>query len=433
MEWRRFGLGAVRAALMLTFACVLAVASHAAPAAPPLDPLAALVAGATPAGPPLAGLAVVTADRDHVLRAQVFGSAEFGSASRPLAADTPVRVASISKLAVALTVMRLVEAGKLDLDADVAIYLGWPLRNPAFPDAPLSLRQLLSHTSGIDDGPGYSFPLGTTLQRAMTPAHWSTYAPGARFSYANLNYGVIATVIEAVTQQRFDRLMTAQLFAPLGLDACFNWSGCSDTAVADAATLYRKGLDENHWDPAGPWVAQVDDLHGIRPRCPVRGMAVCDVDAYVPGSNGTLFSPQGGLRISALGLAKLGRLLLRGGEVDGVRLLTPESVKALLTPVWSGQPPIGDNYDGLMRCYGAGLQCLTGGAGDQPVAGPPLIGWGHLGEAYGLYGGLWIDPGRDRVFVYLITGVGDNPAKFPGVRSKFTAFEEAVLSDLATR
>lgn len=396
------------------------------------EPLAALVAGTTAASPPLAGLTVVVADRDKVLRSDALGDAVVAP-PRALTPDTPMRVASISKLTVAVAVMRLVEAGQLDLDRDVSSYLGWTLRNPGFPDAPLTLRQLLSHTSGVDDGPGYSFPLGTSLRDGLTPAHWSAYAPGARFSYANLNYGIIATVMEAATHQRFDRLMTAQVFAPLRLDACFNWSGCSDTAVKAAATLYRKGIDEDHWNPAGPWVAQVDDLRGARPACPVRGMASCDMASYVPGTNGTLYSPQGGLRISALGLAKIGRLLLRGGEVDGVRLLEPETVKALLTPVWNGTPPIGDNYNGLMRCYGPGLQCLTGGAGDQPVAGKPLTGWGHLGEAYGLYGGLWIDPARDRVFVYLITGTGDDPAKYPGVRSQFRSFEEAVLTDLATR
>ncbi|HPU16583.1 MAG TPA: serine hydrolase domain-containing protein, partial [Polymorphobacter sp.] len=330
--------------------------------------MAALVAGTTAASPPLAGLAVVVADRDKVLRSAALGDAVVAP-PRALTPDTPVRVASISKLAVAVAVMRLVEAGQLDLDRDVSAYLGWTLRNPGFPDAPLTLRQLLSHTSGLDDGPGYSFPLGTSLRDGLTAAHWSAYAPGVRFGYANLNYGVIATVMEAATQQRFDRLMTAQLFAPLGLDACFNWSGCSDAAVAAAATLYRKGIDEAHWNPAGPWVAQVDDLRGIRPACPVRSMATCDMARYVPGTNGTLFSPQGGLRISALGLAKIGRLLLGDGEVDSVRLLKPETVKALLTPVWTGTPPIGDNYNGLMRCYAPGLQCLTGGAGDQPVVG----------------------------------------------------------------
>src|SRR3954447_10242935 len=73
------------------------------------------------------------------------------STGRLVTVDDPVRVASISKLVTAIGVMRLVEAGKFDLDTDVSTYLGWPLRNPAFLGRPVSLRMLLSHTSSVRD------------------------------------------------------------------------------------------------------------------------------------------------------------------------------------------------------------------------------------------------------------------------------------------
>ncbi len=309
------------------------------------DPLAALVAGRTADGPQLSGLAVVVADARGVRRAEAWGRAVLAPGrERVMTPATPVRVASVSKLIVALAVMRLVEAGTLDLDRDVSDYLGWRLRNPAFPAAAVTLRQLLSHTSGLDDASGYNFPLEARLRYRLTPDHWSA-APGARFSYANINYGIVASVMEAATTTRFDRLMTALVFAPLRLDACLNWSGCSDGAVASAAVLYRKGRDETAWDPSGPWIAQIDDLRGVRPACPVRSEAGCDLTAYRPGDNGTLFSPQGGARISPLGLATLGRLLLGHGKVDGVRLLRRESVDAMLTPVWR-DGAAGETYHG---------------------------------------------------------------------------------------
>ncbi len=391
----------------------------AAPAA--AAPLADLVAGPSAALP---GLVVVVADRKGIVRAQAYGQATMEPA-RALAPDTPLRVASVSKAVVAIAVMRLVEQDKLDLDSDVARWLGWRLRNPAFPDAPVTLRQLLSHTSGISDGPGYNFPLGERLQDRM-PDHWAA-APGTRFAYANLNYGIIASVMEAATGERFDLLMTRLVLAPLRLDAGYNWSGASDAAVAAAATLYRTGRDETDWHPDGPWVAQVDDLKGVRP-CPVRTDAACDLAAYVPGSNGTLFSPHGGLRISALGLAKLGRMLLLDGKVDGARILKPASIRALMAPVWqaSGRPQ-DDTYQGQMLCYGPGLHCLTGG-GDSPVAGARW--WGHLGEAYGLLAGLWVDKAGQRVLVYALTGTRDDPFK-PPHRSAFSAVEEKILIELA--
>lgn len=388
-------------------------------------------------GPELAGLVLVEADATHIIRAQAVGRAVIDPANpareRPLTPDTPVRVASISKLVVALTAWRLIEQHKLAPDTDVSIWLGWPLRNPAHPDTPITLRHLLSHTSGIDDGPGYSFPATATLRASLTPQHWSAALPGVRFSYANLNYGIVATILEAVTRTRFDALAREQVLEPLHLDACYNWSGCSPHAVQGAAVLYRKGADETAWNPSGPWVAQVDDLHGQPPACPVRGTPTCDLSAYVPGTNGTLFSPQGGLRISARGLATIGRLILNHGSVDGVRLLRPETVDAMLAPVWAdtGQPS-GDTYQGLMRVYASGPQLLSGQAGarDQPVAGRAVAWAGHLGEAYGLLGGLWVDRAAGRVHVYLITGLGDDPAKYPGRVSAFDAVEEAALTEL---
>ncbi len=400
-------------------------------------PLAELVAGRTVDAPELAGLAVVVAGPSGVMRAHAWGRAVIDAGDptreRSMTPDTPVRVASVSKLVTAIGAMRLVEAGTLDLDRDVAAYLGWRLRNPAFPDAPVTLRQLLSHTSGLDDASGYSFTLGTRLQDALTPDHWSA-APGARFSYANINTGVIASVMEAATGERFDRLMTRLVFVPLKLDACFNWSGCSPATVSRAAVLYRKGRDETAWDPTGPWVAQIDDLRGVAPACPVRvpSGAACDLASYRPGDNGTLFSPQGGLRISVRDLVKIGRLLLGGGTVDGARLLRRPSVDAMFAPVWR-DGPAGETYHGQMRCWGLGVQCLVGaaGEGDQPVARRRLRWHGHLGEAYGLYSGLWIDSARRRVIAYAITGTAADPARYPGHHSAFPAFEEALLADLA--
>jgi CubicO group peptidase (beta-lactamase class C family) len=392
-------------------------------------PLAELVAGRTPATSGLSGLAVVVADREGIVRSEAFGAATFDPA-RQLTPDSPLRVASISKAVVAIGVMRLVEAGKLDLDRDVSLDLGWPLRNPAFPDVPVTLRQLLSHTSGIVDGDRYSFPLPAKLKDQLD-GHWAPQPPGGRFAYANLNYGLIATVMEAATGERFDRLMSREVLVPLGLDAGYNWSGASAAAIGNAAALYRTGKDESDWHPDGPWVAQVDDLRGTRPACPVPASGGCDLAAYVPGSNGTLFSPQGGLRVSVVGLAKIGRMLLGQGMVDGVRLLSPASVATLMTPVWqaSGRPQ-DDDYGGMMLCYGPGLHCLSGrpGASDQPVAGARW--WGHLGEAYGLLAGLWVDREQGRVLVYALTGTRDDPFAAPHV-SGFSAVEEKILAELA--
>ncbi len=393
-------------------------------------PLADVAAGRTASTAGLSGLVGVVATRDGVLRAEAHGDAVIGA--RAMTVETPMRVASISKLVVAIAVWRLVEQGVLDLDADVSDRLGWRFVHPRFADAPVTLRMLLGHTSGIVDGPGYVFPLEATLQGSMTAAHWGPGAPGRRFEYANLNYGVIASLMEAATGERFDALMSRLVLGPLGLDAGYQWQGASDGAVARAAALYRRGSVQGGWEKGAGWLAQVDDLKGVRPDCPVRSEAGCNLAAYRPGANGTLFGPQGGLRISALGLAKIGRLLLRGGEVDGVRLLKPETVAAMRAPVWrEGEGVPGDTYKGQMLCYAAGPQCLSGraGASDQPVQGAEW--WGHLGEAYGLLAGLWIDDTKGRVMVYALTGSAEDPFSILHQGSSFSAVEDIIMQALA--
>src|SRR3954469_18662674 len=208
--------------------------------------LPALAAGALlsacatlPAHPPPPAYAWATFDRAEITSQGASGLAD-RARGRRLTIDDPVRVASVSKLVVALGVMRLVEQGRLDLDRDVSDYLGWPLRNPAFADRPITLRLLLSHRSSLRDDVDYAIPFGTTIQSVVAaPAAFdSEHPPGSNFRYSNLNFPVIASVMERVTGERFDRLMAGLVLGPLGIDACFNWTTCSDGAVSRAAALY---------------------------------------------------------------------------------------------------------------------------------------------------------------------------------------------------
>lgn len=399
---------------------------------PPRDPLQALVDGVPGVSPGLPGLAAVVVDRRGEVRAEARGAAVLDPV-RPMTVDAPVRVASVSKLVTTLGVLRLVEDGRLDLDRDVSDYLGWRFRNPAHPDVPVTLRLLLSHRSSLLDDGGYFFPLGAKLQDSLSAKSWHALPPGGVFSYTNLNFGVAATVMEKATGERFDRLMQRLVMTPLKLDACYNWSGCSPDAVTRAAALYRKSVDEDGWTPSPTWAAQVDDLKGRLPVCLVRlptPNTPCDLAAYRPGDNGTLFSPQGGLRISIRDLGRVARLLLGEGELDGVRLLRPDTVRTMLTPAWRvGQGATGETYGGLMRCFGLSVQCTIGG-GDTPLD-RSLAWYGHMGDAYGLWSGLWIDPAAGRGYAYAVTGTAADPAKYPGKRSQFRAFEEAILEELA--
>ena len=374
---------------------------------------------ATPPSAPGVTYAWVAFDAARLGDGEAAGLADRAS-GRPARVEDPVRVASISKLVVALGVMRLVEQGRIDLDADVSHPLGWTLRNPAFPDVPITLRMLLSHRSSLrDDGDAYVIPLGGTLRGAVSnPGIFDrAHPPGRHFRYANLNFPVIASVLEKVTGERFDRLMHRLVMDPLGLDACFNWTMCSDGKVARAVTLYR---------PDGS--VAVDGLRGRRPDCPVfREGAGCDLDGYALGANGALFSPQGGFRASVLDLAVIGQLLLNRGRHRDRPFLSERSIAAILGPVWTYDGANGDTSDGFYCAYGLATQSLPVAAAgcDDDLFGDSRPVVGHAGDAYSLRSGLWIDPERQVGIAFF---AANNPADPPRGRSAYRAVEEWLAS-----
>lgn len=373
-----------------------------------------------------AASARVAFDRHGEISVQTAGFAGIG-AGRKVTADDPVRIASISKLVTAIGVMRLVEQHKLDLDADVSDLLGYRLRNPAFPDTPITLRLLLSHRSSLTDGIDYVLPLDADIRTVLQdPKVWdAAHAPGSFFRYTNLNFPVVATIMERATGERFDRLMHRLVLAPLKLDACYNFTTCSDATVARIVVQYRKG------------VVTRDDNHGSRPACPVTRArdGGCDLDAYKPGTNGAIFSPQGGLYISARDLAKVGRMLLNQGKVDGKPFLSAASITTLRTPLWvfdgsngdTGEDPADNHMAGFICSYGIATMLLATpkpGCHDDPF-GDGKRRFGHAGNAYGLRSGLWVDPKAGKGVAYFATDVSldEKPA-----RSAYTRAEEALAN-----
>ena len=420
--------------LALLAACALALTacSNPAPSAAVgggLDSQLAAIAGDPVLG--MASLSVLSIRGGRVAYERQFGmrSVNEGLSATP---QTMYRIASVSKLVTTLGVMRLVEQGKLDLDADVNSYLGFSLRNPAYPEQPISLRMLLSHTSSLRDGGGYSWGAGTSLREAMRDSQgkWDeANRPGVYFAYSNLNFGVVGTVMEAVAGERFDRLMQRLVLDPLGLRGGFNPSAMPREQWRNIATLYRKRPpDGGPWLASGQWSAQVDDYSVRAPA------SLAAIDSYKPGTNGTLFSPTGGLRMSAADLGKIMLMMIDRSAVNGKAFLAPASIKTMTTPQWRYQPgrPNGDTHHGLFTQWGLGVQQFESrkGRGSSMVEGGGFDAAGHLGEAYGLLSVFAFDAVRRNGMIVLIGGTASDPAATPGKYSALTRQEEVVLTAL---
>jgi CubicO group peptidase (beta-lactamase class C family) len=317
---------------------------------------------------------------------------EAGVVGRDVAIDDPVRVASLSKLVGALAVMRLVDQGKIALDRDINDYLGWHVRNPAFPDQPITMRQLLTHRTGIRDNVDYILPLDGSIENVLAdPKAWEAkHRPGAYFSYANLNSPLIAAVVERVTKERFDVAVARLVLTPLKIDACFNWgAGCSPGRRTQAVTLLRTNGD----------LARDAAITGADP-CPVAPASngSCDLALYPIGKHGSAFSPQGGLRISPQGLVAIGQVLLKKGHP----ILSRRAFAEMTKVQWRFDGKNGDAEKGYFNAYGLGIHMHKDSEG--------TLWLGHVGEAYAFRGGFWLEMKSKRGFMRYTTMVPENTA-----------------------
>ena len=143
----------------------------------------------------------------------------------PVSADSYFRCASVTKLVTGIGLLQLMEQGVLDADEDIGAYLGYTVRNPRYPDVPITLRQLMSHTAGLSEDASYANKNRTlremieVTQKAR--ANFKDVRPGAVYEYSNFGAGVTGSIIEAVTGEDVSSYMRRVFFAPLGIDAAY--------------------------------------------------------------------------------------------------------------------------------------------------------------------------------------------------------------------
>lgn len=246
----------------------------------------------------LAAVSIALVDGEGVVWAAGFGEESPGV---PAAAETVYRVGSVSKLFTDIAIMQLAEAGELDIDAPARRYL--PEFAPAgFGDAPITLRQLMSHRSGMVREPpvGHYFDdTGPTL--AATVASLSgvslVYEPGTRTKYSNAGIAVAGYVLEATQGEPFAQYVKHAVLQPLGMN---NTTFAPDSIVAARlARAYMWGFDRGRFDAPGFEL----------------GMA-----------------PAGSMYSTVLDLARFMDAMFRRGEGENARILEAETLESMWEP-----------------------------------------------------------------------------------------------------
>ena len=284
--------------------------------------------------------------------------------------QTVYRIASISKVEIALGIMKLYEMGLVSFYDDVSKYLGFKLRNPKFPDKIITLEMIMTQTSSISDcgdevrHVGYdgingyisdNVPLEDLLNNPSycyyTPGSFSDYEPGTVWEYSNFGCGILACIIEKLTHKNYDEFLREEIFDKLGLDASYYVTNIKNQE--NIASLYEY---DNKSDSFILERNKEMFIEKVFPKYPL-------------GNN--FRGPAGGLFITAKDLSIIMMMLMNDGTYDGKTLFKKETIEEMKKVHWQGWA-----YDPEYRKKGLQLLELYG------LSKETLMG--HCGNAYGL-------------------------------------------------
>lgn len=384
------------------------------------------------------GLGVIVYKDSAEVYSKFLGRRVIGN-DKPVTRNTRFRAASVSKMFTVFSVLQLVEQGKLNLCADVSEYIGFELRNPHFPDKPITIEMLASHMSTLRDGKIYSIPPDVSVKEFFIPdgayweggAHFATVAD--YFTYCNLNYGLLGAIIEAVTGKRFDLYQRENILSQLDTRADYVPANLTCAEFDMLGTVYRK---EN---PDDNWCASIDDFKGIQPAKDTLALQnpydetfshVYDLSDYRAGTNATIFSPQGGLRISFEELTHALEMLMNGGTYRDKTILSRQSLETMLKPRWIYNGNNGDTCGGAIPNYGLGVYRIDGNGSNRVCKDYAVDLIGHTGVAFGMLSGLFFIPGTQSGFVYMMNGTAIKETADPRSLGEFSGnyiWEEKIM------
>ena len=378
----------------------LGLSSHAlAQSAPPSTP--AIVAALQPFvdNHTLAGAVTLVADKDKVLSLDAVGAMDI-AAGRPMRTDCLFWIASMSKPMTATALMMLVDEGRLSLDDPVEKYLpefqGQLLVAEQNPDRvllkkpvhPITVRELLSHTSGLPFMSRIERKIDTytlpeaAISYALTPL---TYQPGSKHVYSNAGINTAGRIIEVVSGMPYEEFMEKRLFQPLGMSDTTFWPNAGQIARLAKSYCPKGSQQELEETTIGQLTYPLDN----RKRGP---------------------SPAGGLFSTASDVGVFCRMVLAGGVYHGKRYVSAAAIQQMTSTQTDDLLNQGRGEGG----YGLGWSTSrkSHGPGDPVPAGP----CGH-GGAYST--NMWIDPPRGVVTVYMVQHAGYPGKDGPRIQPAF--------------
>ena len=323
------------------------------------------------------GLSVAVVKHNEIIYTHSFGLKDI-ERNQPLTDDCLFRIASISKSFSATSIMQLAKAKKLALNDDMSDLMGFKIRNPKYPEKVITLRMVLSHRSSINDSQGYfTLDVINPDKNQDWVKCYNDYEPGTDYMYCNLNYNMVGTIIEKKSGERFDKYVKHHILDPIGLYGGYCVDSLDKTRFA---TIYE-------YD---------DSLKKFIPSPGAYNPRSEEIANYVMGYSTPLFSPTGGMKISATGLATYMMMHMNYGRYKEKKIIPKKSSKQMQTK--------------LSEKEGYGLAIMTL---DKLIPGKTMKG--HTGSAYGLYSGMFFHP-KEKFGIVVITN-GCKPGYSDGMNT----------------
>jgi len=352
------------------------------------------------------GLSACLVHKDgHILWGQNFGFANL-SRKEEMSFDHVQNIASISKSFTSVAAMQQVEAGLLDIDADINDYLSFDLCHPDHPDQAITARMLMRHVSGLRDGSVYArhyacgdprMSLGVWINEYFDQSgvfynsdeNFAPWAPGEKYEYCNVSFGLLGHLVEITSGLSLPDYCKRNIFTPLGMSRT-QWM-IADIGP-DTTTIPYTWVEEN--TARGPSWGGIP-LGAIKPDGPT--MTDTLPNGYVANCayNHPNY-PDGFLRTSVSQMATWARLWLGDGEVDGVRLLNAANTTRMFT-------------DNVTAAGSDELQGLTWHSSYE-INGERL--WGHDGSDPGVATSLWMARETGLAAVVFTNTNGVRPSDF---------------------